>query len=307
MSGKSWKCTLILAFYWLTQGGIERSQAQIELSTPGMLPPIPAVAERNSAAEQPSSTKKAGIQLPVAVAGDDQIGLVGRQITLNGSKSRPENLVGFRWMHISGPLIANATQDGAFFSFIPTQPGIYRFALCVGLENQVSHPSIVVVEVGQRPTPPPAELAPTPAIPTRAVPNTAPSASPTPTESPIVKWAATALTAIPNHMETSAKVSEVFQNIADRVNLYSNFSQLQTELNRRLEVAVPTDPATRSLWSTHIFGPLAQTTAMELIACGIDLRVPEAGEKSFEPWQRDRLVAFYSTLATAFKSKSGKL
>ena len=38
--------------------------------------------------------------LPVADAGDDQIGLVGRRIN-TGGRSRPTNQVGYRWMHLS--------------------------------------------------------------------------------------------------------------------------------------------------------------------------------------------------------------
>ena len=61
------------------------------------------------------------------------------------------NRVGFRWMHLSGPAIAEARQEGPYFSFVPTAPGLYRFALLVGFESKVSMPSVVSVEVGQRP------------------------------------------------------------------------------------------------------------------------------------------------------------
>ena len=88
-------------------------------------------------------------------AGDDQIGLVGRRITLNGSRSRPQNRVEFRWMHLSGPAIAENRQEGPYFSFVPTSPGVYRFALLVAFESKVSMPSVVSVEVGQRPGRPP--------------------------------------------------------------------------------------------------------------------------------------------------------
>jgi len=66
-----------------------------------------------------------------ADAGDDQIGLVGRQITLNGGRSGPRGAIGYRWIQLSGPEPTARGQDGYIFTFTPRAAGIYRFALLV--------------------------------------------------------------------------------------------------------------------------------------------------------------------------------
>ena len=46
-------------------------------------------------------------------------------------------------------------------------------------------------------------------------------------------------------------------------------------------------PATRSLWSSQVFVPLSQITASELMAAGIDLRVPSASDRPLEAAQKE--------------------
>lgn len=214
---------------------------------------------------------------PQADAGDDQIGLVGRRITLNGGRSRPEGAVGFRWIKLAGPGIDEPRQEGSYYSFVPTAPGIYRFALLVGHESQVSEPDEVVVEVGQRPT---AE-----------------------TSSPVARWVALILPSIPQGHETAARVAEVFEAIAQRAALYSSYSELQSELNRRLQDAIPLDPNLHSLWANQVFGPLSQLTGTEMLAVGIDLRSPSSLVLPLDAAQKERIQTFYQSLAGAFRSR----
>jgi hypothetical protein len=252
----------------------------VPISPPPTVPPTP------TADEGPTASGTSAVA--VADAGDDQIGLVGRRITLNGSRSRPQNRVGFRWMHLSGPALADPRQEGPYFVFVPTAPGVYRFALVVGLESQVSMPSVVSVEVGQRPG-------------TAAAPILAAEA-----QSPLTRWARAAVATIPGSEETSAQIGDVFEAIAGRAALYTSFSQLQSELTRRLDVVVPLEPAARSLWSAQVFVPLSQLTAVELMAAGIDLRLPSASDRPLESSQKERIGAFYRSLAVAFRSRPAK-
>jgi hypothetical protein len=83
-----------------------------------------------------------------AHAGDDQIGLVGRQITLNGSRSEPRGQLAYRWVQTGGPVARLKIEDRYIYSFVPTVPGTYRFALVVASSGEISEPDEVCVMVG---------------------------------------------------------------------------------------------------------------------------------------------------------------
>ncbi len=219
---------------------------------------------------------------PTADAGDDQIGLVGRQITLNGARSRPEGRVGFRWVPLSGPGITEANQDGPCFSFVPTAPGLYRFALVVGLENRVSEPDEVQVEVGARPGLNPQSAGPPP---------------------PLARWLASAVASVPQGAETAARVAGAFEAIAQRMPLYTSYSEIQSELARRLEEAIPDEPARHDFSARQVFEPLSQVTGAELVAVGIDPRSPSALLQPLDATQRERIQIVYQGLAGAFRSR----
>ena len=85
---------------------------------------------------------------PVADAGDDQLAMVGRQVTLYGGRSEPQGRIGYRWIQVAGPKIRLKLENGPFFSFVPTAPGVYRFALLVAAGSQVSEPDEVTLTVG---------------------------------------------------------------------------------------------------------------------------------------------------------------
>lgn len=263
--------------------GSREVRVAVPVSPPPPVPPAPAIPDEGTPAVGTG---------PVADPGDDQIGLAGRRITLNGSRSRPAGRVGFRWMHLSGPAIADVRQEGPYYSFVPSAPGLYRFALLVGFESKVSMPSVVTVEVGHRPGTP-------------AGPNPG-AAQGSEAMTPLTRWARGAVAAIPGGDETAGQVGDVFEAIAGRAALYTSFSQLQSELTRRLDVVVPIDPATRNLWSSQVFLPLSQITAAELNAAGIDLRLPTAADRPLEGPQKERIGAFYRSLAVAFRSRPAK-
>ena len=53
-------------------------------------------------------------------AGDDQLGVVGHRVTLNGTGSRPPQDLACRWVQLGGPPIVAAQQERAYYSFVPS-------------------------------------------------------------------------------------------------------------------------------------------------------------------------------------------
>ena len=110
--------------------------------------------EARAAVATTAPTRPSGA-MPRADAGDDQIGLVGRRITLNGARSLPRGVV-FRWFALAGPKVDQAAQDGCYFAFTPTAAGTYRFGLVVASvragEASISEMDEVVVTVGEVPS-----------------------------------------------------------------------------------------------------------------------------------------------------------
>ncbi len=97
----------------------------------GPTPPAPLV---------PPQTANAEAAVLRADAGDDQVGFVGRQMTLNGSRSEPRGKIGYRWLQLGGPDVKLKIEDGYIFTFVPSEPGIYRFALVVGEGGRILGP-----------------------------------------------------------------------------------------------------------------------------------------------------------------------
>jgi hypothetical protein len=83
----------------------------------------------------------------LADAGDPQVGLVGRMVTLNAIRSEPRGRIGYRWIQVGGPTIKLKIEDSYTYSFIPPAPGIYRFALVVAAGSEISEPAKVSVTV----------------------------------------------------------------------------------------------------------------------------------------------------------------
>jgi hypothetical protein len=241
--------------------------------------PVAAPASPAAAASEPRPAPEGG---PTADAGDDQIGLVGRRITLDGSRSRPAGRVGFRWVQVVGPPVGDQSLEGPFFSFVPTAPGIYRFALLVGLDSRVSEPDVVAVEVGRRPE----------------------AASAWPPEAATVRrWVETTLPALPRGPELSGPIAEAFEAAALRMPLYGSFAEFQAELARRLDAIVPAEPGPRAAWAAQLFAPLTQYVGAELVPVGIDIRVPASLARPLDAPQKDRLGAICRDLAAAFRGR----
>lgn len=232
--------------------------------------------------------------LPKANAGDDQIGLVGRRITLNGSLSEPSGQLGYRWIQLGGPQAVSMTQDQYILSFTPQVPGVYRFALLVAVDSAISEPATVDVTVGLPPTPPIA-AAPLVPQPPALIP-------PPPTPSPIDELARTALASVAGGSGAAESLSSTFEALADRMDLYKSYADLFSEMSRRLDAFVPRDPAVRAVWIDRLFIPLTGSLVEQLRVEGLDLTRPGGASAPFSPAQKMKLVELFRSISRGFQS-----
>jgi hypothetical protein len=218
-----------------------------------------------------------------ADAGDDQVGIVGHQITLNGSRSEPKGQVAYRWLQVAGPKVRLELAEGFVYSFVPQAPGIYEFALVVARGNEISVPDRVAVSVGN------------PASPYGIEPTTeAPEA--------LHDVARAALGTVPGGLEVGPPLAECFDAVADRMDLYHSYGEAFSELSRRLEPLLPPDAVRRSVWNERLFGPLTARLIEGLRAEGLDLRNPEAQTAALTSAQRARAAELFRSMARGFRA-----
>lgn len=237
----------------------------------------------------PEANTKPGPSGPRADGGDDQIGLVARRITLDGSRSTPGEGLRFRWFQMEGPKVEQASQNGAYYSFVPTAPGRYRFGLIVADGQDMSEPDEVTVEVG--------EMSGT----------GGPGAF-----GALDRTGASGLSSLllgrragPDGSTLTDRIADALESIAGRADLYSSFDDLSSELTRRLDAVIPSEPRVRQLWSEVIFAPLSQYTAQELLGVGLDIRFPQARQQALTAAQKARLQALFRGYAREFRAQDG--
>jgi hypothetical protein len=245
-------------------------------------------------------TRRANVAIPVraavapaasgprADAGDDQIGLVGRKITLNGAGSMPRGRIAYRWLMLEGAKIDQPSQDGSYFAFTPEKPGIYRFGLVVASvesgQVQVSDVDEVTVTVAEFPW-----------------------ASVAGVGSPVPTAAIDQMLKGPGGQAGRATLEQAaasFDAIAGRATLYTNFAELSSELMRRLDAIIPADPNWRQFWSQAVFAPLSEHLAGEMLASGVDLRTPQGQQQALGPKQQERIQKIFTLYAREFRSRS---
>ena len=95
----------------------------------------------------------------------------------------------------------------------------------------------------------------------------------------------------------SEQVADIFKAISDRVPLYPSFDYLTSEMSRNLDAIIPRDPQSRLIWTQGIFIPLSRTLELEMLAVGLDLRWPEAYQRTLTEKQKERLQAVFHTFA----------
>lgn len=225
-----------------------------------------------------------------ADAGDDQIGLVGRMVTLNAIRSEPRGRIGYRWIQVGGPTIKLKIEDGYTYSFIPPAPGIFRFALVVAAGGQISEPARVNVTVASD-------------LPAAAPPSAAVGVPPAVAAyQPLDELARLALSMTVEGAEAADPLAEAFDAIAGRMDLYRTFADIQSEMARRLEEIVPQDPGRRQAWIDRLFTPLTARLIGTMLAEGLDLRVVEGQNVPLSAAQRARLAEQYRLMAEGFRA-----
>jgi hypothetical protein len=227
------------------------------------------------------SARGAGLR---ADAGDDQIGQVGRQVTLNGLRSAPRDRVGYRWIQTAGPAVSLKIEDGHVFTFVPPTNGLYQFALVVASGSEISDPDFVSVAVG--------------------VPLPAPTEEPTapPTLTSLKELARAALSGVDRGPSVASELGDAFEEVAARIDLYSSYSELMVELTRRLEEIVPADPARRSVWLERVFAPLTVRVIDQMRAEGVDLSRLDGQAAALTRPQRKVLGQQFHLIADGFQA-----
>jgi hypothetical protein len=229
-----------------------------------------------------------------ANAGDDQVGLVGHRVTLNGTRSIPADASAARWVQVSGPAVFAPEHQGLYYSFIPSVPATYRFVLLISARGEISEPDEVSVVAG---SPPSGPFAGGSGTPYGAAPAATPGWGATPDQ-----VLSTVLPHLPDSRRISGEVADILDSICERCSLYTSFGELQSEVSRRLDAVIPTDPSQRSAWIQNVFLPLTSVTANELLASGIDIRVRAGVEQVLAPAQQERLRNHFQRMAKAFRA-----
>jgi hypothetical protein len=227
-----------------------------------------------------------------ADAGDDQVGLVGRQITLNGMQSQPRGRIGYRWVQTGGPTVRLKLEDGYIFSFVPTVPGVYRFSLVVASGGNISEPDEVCVTVGSG-------TRGTIARGDSSVSST--TAEPMPTQ----EIARAGGMALKLGAETVEPLARAFEDTADRVDLYETYADAFSEMSRRLESILPQEPAQRNRWIERLFQPLTVRVIQVMQTEGLDLRVPEGSSIPLSAAQKAALAEQFRLMAEGLRSAKG--
>jgi hypothetical protein len=230
-----------------------------------------------------------------ADAGDDQVGLVGHRVTLNGSRSRPGAGLKARWIQLAGPAVLAPQYQGQFFSFVPASPGLYKFALIVAVEGELSEPDEVSVLVGSPPVP--SGTLPPPA-------STPLSREAPPPPATMEQVLSAALLRVSAGSQLASDVADVMDAIAHRAPLYETFADLQSELSMRLDVVIPREPAARTAWSEGIFSPLSTYTINELLLSGVDVRQSPGLKQPLSVAQQEKVRDHFGKLARAFRASS---
>lgn len=220
----------------------------------------------------------------LADAGDDQFALVGRQVTLNASRSSGPSSLAFRWIQTGGPPVRFKLEDRYVYSFVPNAPGIYRFAVVVAAAGAISQPDEVAVTVGA------SGAANTPAVAPPDEPATA------------AELAQAGLSRLPGGRERAEALANAFEDIADRIDLYGSYNDLLSEFTRRLETIVPEDPALRGLWNERLFSPLTAGLLAKVRAAGLDLSQADARAARLSFGQKASLAEEFRNTSSGFRA-----
>ena len=97
-------------------------------------------------------------------------------------------------------------------------------------------------------------------------------------------------------------VADVMEAIARRATLYESFADLQSELARRLDLLIPTEPSARTAWAVGVFTPLTAYTTSQLSVAGMDVRQTQGLSQPLTTAQREKVRDHFERLARAFRA-----
>ena len=93
---------------------------------------------------------------------------------------------------------------------------------------------------------------------------------------PTQELARTGLKALKLGIEVAEPLARVFEDTADRMDLYENYADAFAEMSRRLEPILPDDAAQRNRWIHWLFEPLTGRVVEVMRNEGLDFRSPES-------------------------------
>jgi hypothetical protein len=291
-----------LRYLWVqTQGPPARLDGEDQASARVTIPDSASLLEFLLIATNEAGVDRVRLKIPVegrpapsaesglrADAGDDQIGVVGRQTTLYGGRSEPRGKVAYRWIQTGGPAVRLKLQESHVFSFVPDQPGTYRYALVVASGGAISEPDEVEVVVQAIGSPPPSGPGSV-AAPGRVAAPRDPGS--------LEQFVRSALAGLEGGPAAAAGLAEAFEGIAERSSLYTTYNGAFSELSRRTDTLVPEDPARRAAWIDRLFAPATNRLVEELRKEGLDLSNGAARDLPLTAAQRHRMAEVFRAIA----------
>jgi hypothetical protein len=220
----------------------------------------------------------------VADAGDDQVALVGHRVTLNGIRSHPRRRSAYRWIKVEGPPVREIQEEAWIYSFVPAEPGTYRFVLVTAADGLISQPDEVKVVV---PSDSPAELAR--------------EAEASPAVEDAARRGIRSLRCSP---ALAREISRAFGEVAWRMSLYESYEDMLSEISRRLDAVLPADATARADWEREFLEPLTAEIVRALKEDGLDLSRPEAAEMPLTPSQKNRLTGLFQGIARGVQTET---
>ncbi|MDX2037443.1 MAG: hypothetical protein SFX72_12395 [Isosphaeraceae bacterium] len=281
-----------------------RLEFLLVVSNEGGMDSVPLVVEVEG------GTAPATVQNLRADAGDDQIAVIGRQITLNGGRSEPRGRIGYRWIQTAGPRVGIKLEQGAIFSFVPTAPETYRFALVVASEGAISEPDEVTVTTQLPPgvagpaSPPSQPGSDSPAV--RVNFDAPPMPRDVSRQELLSDFVRNRLGEIGGGASKAAEVEEAFSTTIARMPLYGSYREIHAEMSRRLDTVVPRDEASRRLWLDRLFMPITSRLVDELKREGLDMTTPQGWDATLSPTQKARLTDVFQAVAIGARSSAAR-
>ncbi len=217
----------------------------------------------------------------VADAGDDQVAVVGHRVTLNGIRSTPRERAAFRWIQVAGPEAIERNDEAWICSFVPVEPGIYRFLLVVAADGIISPPDEVRVAVQSEA---PAEIRPSARIDL------------------IDRFARGRIREVEGGRAAASRLADAFDGVAERMSLYRTYEDVFSEASRRIEAAVQAGTAPRDAWDRLVFEPLSGQIVEGMLGAGLDLDRDEARTQPLSGDQKARLAALFRGIGRGLRA-----